>query len=160
MVQMQRALELDPLNTLLQALYGMVLLDGARRPDDAIEQFRNVLRTVPNHPIALACLVEAFYAKGMYGETYEAAKSNWTASGHPEAVEALERGYSEAGFTGAMSRLAEWRVARLGRKGFAPVFNYIAAGKNQQALDCLERAFEEHIADDAIVVFQVYSQIR
>jgi tetratricopeptide (TPR) repeat protein len=144
MAQMRRALELDPLNTLFQALYGVVLLDGARRPDDAIEQFRSVLRTVPNHPLALAGLVEAFYAKGMYEETFEAAKSNWAARGQPEAVKALERGYAEEGFTGAMNRLAEWKVAREDRKGTSPVFNYIAAGKNQQALDRLELAFEAH----------------
>jgi TolB-like protein/Tfp pilus assembly protein PilF len=144
MAQMKRALELDPLNTLFQALYGVVLLDGARRPDDAIEQFRSVLRTVPNHPIALAGLVEAFYAKGMYEETFEAAKSNWTARGQPEAVRALERGYAEAGFTGAMNRLAEWKVAREERKGTSPVFNYLAVGNYRQALDRLELAFEAH----------------
>ena len=43
-----------------------------------------------------------------------------------------------------MSRSAEWKAARRSRKGIAPVFNYVAAGKNQQALDCLERASEEH----------------
>jgi len=161
MTQMELALELDPLNTLFQALYGVVLLDGARRPDDAIEQFRNVLRFEPNHPLALAFLVEAFYVKGMYEETFEAAKANWTARRQPEAVKALESGYAEGGFTEAMRRLAEWKVARPGREMGDSVFNYAAAGQTQQALDRLELAFEENSSNmPYFATGEIYNNLR
>ncbi len=138
LAQMERALDLDPFNPLFHALHGVLLQYGLRRYDDAIEQFRSELRTVPDHPTALSMLVQAFYAKGLYEETFEAAKANHAASGNTEGVNALERGYAEAGFRRAMIR-ADWWAAHSPGAG---AFNYITAGMNQQALDCLESGFE------------------
>lgn len=139
--QIERALELDPFSAISQALYGVVL-KSTLRFDEAIDLYRNILRTVPNHPLALGGLVEAHYHKGMYQESFEAAKANHTARGNSVAVEALEQGYAEGGFTEAMTRLAEWWVAN--SPGPADgVSNYIMAGKNQKALDLLERGFDE-----------------
>jgi hypothetical protein len=92
LVQMERALELDPLNPLFRALYGVVLCCGIRQCDDAIEQFRGVLKTVPNHPLALWQVIESFYAKGMYEQAFKAAKSYSTLIGGRGEVEALEQG--------------------------------------------------------------------
>jgi len=141
MAQMESALELDPFNALLQALYGVVL-QSSHRFDEAIDVCRNILRTVPNHPMALGCLVQAFYHKGMYEESFEAAKAEHTAMGEPRAVKALDRGYAEGGFTGAMTRRAEWWVANWPAPFGAS--SYIKAGKNQEALNTLELGFEEH----------------
>jgi hypothetical protein len=60
--------------------------------------------------------------------------------GDLEAVEVLERGYAEGGFHGAYSRLAEWQAAHWPRPWVYPL---VWAGKTQQALDRLEREFEE-----------------
>ena len=137
--QMERALELDPYNVLIQGLNGMVLED-VDRCEEALEVYRNILQTVPNHPIALGGPVRAYYCLAMYEETYAAAVENWTARGRPGAVAALEGGYAEGGFTGAMSGLAQWKQEHRGCHSF----NLAAAGRNREALDCLELNFEKH----------------
>ncbi len=61
-------------------------------------------------------------------------------------MEALERGYAEAGYARAMSLAAETLAAR-SRTTFVPpimVANlFAAAGENDQALEWLERAYDE-----------------
>ena len=156
MGQIKLALELDPANELFKWLYAVVLLHGARRIDETIEFCSDFLKEVPNSPHAYASLVEAYYAKGMYEDAYEASKMNWTVRARPDAVKALELGYTEGGFKGAMYRLAEWKVANLLSRRRA-VFNYVAAGKNQQALDCLERAFEERDSNLPYIFNHVYA---
>jgi tetratricopeptide (TPR) repeat protein len=145
--QMERALELDPFNPLFHALNGVVLHCGSRRYDDAIEQFRIALRSVPNHPVALWGLEDAFYEKGMYKEAFEAAMTYFvTITGDPKPLETLERSYEQEGFKGAMSRLAGlWVVhSRSSPVSFSdPMGTYAYAGDADRALEWLERGFEE-----------------
>jgi hypothetical protein len=96
----------------------------------------------------------------MYQESFEAAKANHTAWGQPEAVKALDRGYAEGGFTGAMSRIAEWWVANFPATHYgAP--SYIMAGKNQEALDRLELGFEQHDPNmPYLSVLPIYDSLR
>jgi tetratricopeptide (TPR) repeat protein len=143
--QMERALELDPYNYLVQALSGMVL-DSTDRCEEALDFYRNLLEAAPNHPIPLGGMVRANYCLGRYEETYQAAVANWEGQGRPDAVAALESGYAEGGFKGAMNGLAEWKLENepFGRTPIHAAFNFAAAGKNQEALDILERGFEEH----------------
>jgi tetratricopeptide (TPR) repeat protein len=145
MAQMKRVLELDPLNPMCRVQYA-VLLTSMGRYDGAIEVYRSVLRTVPNHPSALSGLQTLFYAKGMYEEALEFGKANLAALQLPEAAEAMERGYEEAGYLGAFSRAAE-TLATMSRKAYvAPPFvayGYALSGRKQKALDWLERGCEE-----------------
>ncbi|UCF37336.1 MAG: protein kinase [Acidobacteriota bacterium] len=140
MAEMELALQLDPLNELLQWL-NIVVIMGARKFDEAIALSEEVLTTIPNSPHAWARLVEAYYASGRLEDCYKAAVANWTARARPDAVEALERGYQDGGFSGAMLRLAQWKDEVQG-PGTGSVFNWAAAGEKQKALDYLERAFE------------------
>jgi hypothetical protein len=126
-------------------LNGAYLVYGARQNDDAIEQSRIALKTVPRHPVALMTLLMAFYAKGMFEEAFNTAKSLVTAYGSLDIVEAKESGLAEAGLQEAMSRWAEEWAARSGTEYVQPSWiagNYAMAGQNQGALDWLERGFE------------------
>ncbi len=61
-----------------------------------------------------------------------------------ESEEALTRGYEEAGYTGAMRRLAETAAARSRRtrtNTMDVAALYLRAGENDLVLDWLERAF-------------------
>jgi tetratricopeptide (TPR) repeat protein len=111
MEQIERALELDPFNTLFRAIYGMDL-NFARRYDDAIALLRETLRMAPNDPVSLSTLRTAFHMKHMYEEALEIWKRSYIAKGDHEAEEALARGYAEAGYSGALSRVAETLIAR------------------------------------------------
>ena len=146
MTQIQRATELDPLSPSIQALYAGNLV-WARRYDEAIVQARNALRTVPANAVALTQLETAFYETKRYEEALAVAKTRWTNRVGPEIEEALNRGYAEGGYQGAMRRAADMVAARwpaLYTNPRAVAAAYLRAGQNEQALEWLERAYELH----------------
>jgi tetratricopeptide (TPR) repeat protein len=121
-------------------------LNYVDRHDEAIEVARNILRTVPNHPLARGALWMAYFAKGMSEELLAEIKATYESFGDQEAREALELGETEGGYRGAMIRLAETLVARsLSRPvSFCDIAQiYAYAGENDRVLEWLERAFEE-----------------
>jgi TolB-like protein/Tfp pilus assembly protein PilF len=144
--QIKRALELDPLNGLFRAMYAMDLM-YARRYDDAIISLRKTLETSPRDPIALSTLRSAYHMKQMYPEALEIWKRSYAERNDREAVDALNLGFREAGYQGALQRVAEMLVAR-SRTTFVTPWQigtlYTRAGKNKEALDWLEKAYEAH----------------
>jgi TolB-like protein/Flp pilus assembly protein TadD len=146
MAQIERALELDPFNVLFRAIYAMDLM-FARRYDDAIALLRETLRTAPNNLQVLSNFKSAYHLKGMHEEALEIWKRSFAAKGDREAEEALARGYAEAGYSGALSRVAEMLIAR-SRTIYVTPWQigtlYTRAGKNDEALEWLEKAYEEH----------------
>jgi Tfp pilus assembly protein PilF len=142
MIQMERALELDPFRDLFQALHA-VLLRNASRFDEAITVSQNILRTVPNHPMGLTGLFEAYSEKGMYAEAIDALKAISESRGEREGMEALEQGFAEGGFKEAMRRAAEGLAVSQQIACFTIAGNFARAGMNDKALDWLERGFEE-----------------
>jgi len=145
MPQAERAIELDPLNPLLQQHYGL-LLYMARRYDDAMAQAQRVLRTAPNHPGALVVLGNVYHAKGMYDEQVAAYRSYFTVTGFSEAEQALALGYAEGDYRAAAGRLCDSLAALRNVRHVDPAeiaWWYSSAGQVSQALDWLERGFEE-----------------
>jgi serine/threonine protein kinase/Tfp pilus assembly protein PilF len=146
MEQIKKALELDPLNALFQAMYAMDLM-YAHRYDDAIVVLRNTLKASPNHPVALSTLRSAYHMKQMDNEALEIWRASYEAKGDHEAVEALARGFAEGGYQGALRRVAEAFVAR-SRTTYVTPWQigtlYIRAGMKKEALDYLEKAYEAH----------------
>jgi len=158
--QIERAIELDPLNPMFLAFYSVDLL-FARRYDDAIAQAQNALRTTPNHPVASSAIQMAYHAKGMYEEALAATKAYWAVFGHKEVVDALERGYAEGSYKGAMNLAAEtlaadtqttypWEIAML----------YARAGKKDRAFDWLERAVEARDPNAPYLGLRVFDSLR
>ncbi len=146
MAQIKRALELDPLNALFRSFYAMDLM-YARRYDDAIALLRDTLRTSPNDLVALSTLRSAYHMKHMYTEALEVWKASYAARGDHEAEEALARGFREGGYPRALQRVAETLVAR-SRTAYVPSWQigtlYTRAGKNDEALEWLEKAYQAH----------------
>jgi tetratricopeptide (TPR) repeat protein len=143
MTQIEKALELDPLNPMVRSFYAMVLLYGAHRYDETIEQSQKVLRTVPNNLLANNTLCTALYLKGMNQEAFEAFKSSISDS---ETIKVIEKDYRNLGFQGVMSRWADRSAnqSRISKAGFHKVAMWYAlAGKKKEALDWFERGLEE-----------------
>jgi len=143
MPQIERALDVDPFNSLFQALYGMDLM-YARRYDDAIVLLRETLKTSPNDLVALSTLRSALHMKHLDTEALEVWKKSYAARDDPEAEEALARGFEEGGYSGALRRVAETLVARSKTTYVSPWqigTLYTRAGKNDEALDWLEKAY-------------------
>jgi len=146
MTQIQRALELDPLNALFRGHYAMDLM-YAHRYDDVIAVIRETLKTSPNDPIALSTLRSAYHMKRMYPEAIEAWKASYAARGDEAAEEALARGFKEGGYPRALQRVAETLAARA-RTAYVPAWQigtlYTRAGMKDEALDWLEKAYQAH----------------
>jgi serine/threonine-protein kinase len=144
MIQIERAMELDPYNVLFQGLYGAELL-FLRRYDDAIELCRNALRTVPNHWLALSLLYTAYHQKRMPDETVETLRAFYAMLGFEEEVKALTGVYEDAGYTGFMNSLAE-SLEEISRAAhYSPLMIaeiHVFAGNNDQAMDWLEKSLE------------------
>jgi tetratricopeptide (TPR) repeat protein len=117
----------------------------ARRYDDAIALLRNTLKTTPNDPVALSTLRSAYHQKRMYKEALEIWKTSYAARGDQEAVDALAQGYAKAGYSGALSRVAEMLIARSRTSHVTPWqigTLYTRAGKTDEALAWLEKAYD------------------
>jgi len=143
MAQIDRALQRDPFNVLIQALYG-VNLYFVRRYDEAIVQLESALRTSPDLPFAHCGLLFAFNMKGWPERALVAAEG---CLGHysREVKDALARGYSEAGYPGAMRRVGDLLAAGVRETYVAPIdvfLPYLQAGQKDLALEWLSKAVE------------------
>ncbi len=143
-VEAQRALDLDPLNYFYQCFYGWHLL-YVRRYDEAIAQFRRVLAAQPDFSSAHMGLWGAYYKKGMDADALAEARKFFAVLGDREVVEALDRGYAQAGYRGAMKRAGDTLAARAQRT-HVPAIRiarvYAHAAEKERALQWLEKAYD------------------
>jgi len=141
------ALELDPLNFFFQCFYGWHLLYLCRY-DEAIAELRKALSSEPNLPAAHLRLWGAFYQKGLQEDAMAAAKKFFETLGDKGVVEALQCGYSAAGYSGAMRLAAETLTERSHSTYVQPTQIarlYAHAGDKDHALEWLEKACEERL---------------
>jgi serine/threonine-protein kinase len=145
MAHMERTMQLDPLNEMVQ-LHHAFLLQSAGRDDEVILQVRKLLRTSPQHPMLHGTLSVALWRKAMYEESLAEMKASYSCLGDREVEEALTQGYAQSGYRGAMRRAADLLATRA-RKTYVNsidvAFLYTLAGENAQALDWLEKGLEE-----------------
>ncbi len=163
MAQIERALELDPFNAAFRSIYAWDLM-YARRYDEAVEHLRETLKTAPTDQMTLSALKSAYHLKGMHEEALEIWKTWFDVKGDSDAAEALMSGFAEAGYSGALSRVAEvlierslttyvtpWQIATL----------YTRAMKIDEALEWLEKAYEAHDANmPYIAVDPIFDSLR
>ncbi|MBN1223134.1 MAG: protein kinase, partial [Candidatus Aminicenantes bacterium] len=146
MAQIERVMDLDPLNVLFRDHYAMILM-YAHRYDEAVNLLREILKISPDDWVALAALRTAFHLKKMYPEALEIWKRSYAAKGDHEAEETLMRGYQEGGYQVALQRVAEMMEVRSHTTFVTPWqigTLYTRAGKYDKALDWLEKAYEAH----------------
>jgi len=141
----EKALELDPVNSLFQGLYAVVLCyDG--RYDEAMTAARTALAVQPDHPVALAAHWMTTSHNGQYEETFATVKAYMNVNyGDATVGEALEAGWAEGGYPEAM-RLAAMALETRFRTSFALPSDisivWVEAGEHDKALEWLERGFE------------------
>jgi len=140
------AIELDPFNTLYQSLHGMALRN-ARKYDEALVLLKKLYTTEPDQGIGLPAFWAVYHELGDYDEALKIAKNIYALKGMDLAIESLEKGNKEGGYKIAMQRTAEvmigysdttyiaaWQICTL----------YCRAERKTEALDWLEKAYEEH----------------
>jgi tetratricopeptide (TPR) repeat protein len=143
-VQAERALELDPFNSLFMGIYGNALVYLGRY-DDAMVQARKALRTSPNDPVGHSILWESLHVRGQYEEALEEAKAFFIGIGLAPIAEAMSSGYERNGYSGAMRSAAD-TLAVISQETFVGpwfiAFVYGAAGEKEQTLEWLERGYK------------------
>jgi serine/threonine protein kinase/Tfp pilus assembly protein PilF len=140
-----RALELDPYNPFFQWIAGFQLLHR-RRYDEAIPQIK---KSLPHFATAHWGLWIAFHVTRSYQEALAEAKAwlSLAAARVPEGGEALDRGYAQGGYPGAMRAAAETLAGQAHQMYVDPHLIaelYACAGDSDEALRWLERAYDEH----------------
>jgi tetratricopeptide (TPR) repeat protein len=146
MEHIEEALQLDPFNPLIQSLYAMDLM-YARRYDEVIRLMRKTLEASPMEPIALSTIRSAYHQKKMYDEALEAWRLSFEAKGDHEAIQALNRGRAEGGYSGALRNVAEMLIERSKTSYVTPwqvATLYTRAGMKEEALDWFDKAYEAH----------------
>jgi TolB-like protein/Flp pilus assembly protein TadD len=150
--QIERARELAPLSININAIYGAVLRDQGRY-DRAMEHLMRTIEMEPNEPTAHTVLAGVYAETGMFDEWIEEYNLALTLRGEAGLAEQLSRVYVEAGYRGTMQRAAEEMVA-LSKDKYVSAAEiaglYAEAGKMDEALTWLEKAFE---ARDPHIIF-------
>jgi serine/threonine protein kinase len=145
MAQMERSLQLDPLNEWFH-LHHASLLQFAGRDNEAIVQIRKLLRTSPQNPGLHSMLSISLMLKGMYEESLAEMKAAFSCMGDSEGVEALTQGYAQSDYRNAVRSAADLLASRAPKisVNYGMISSlYAIAGENAQALDWLEKGLEE-----------------
>ena len=141
-----KAQELDPINLNIRADVGWNLF-FARRTDEAIAQLKQVVQMDPNFSIAHTFLAHAYQQKGMFDEAIrEAQKAMELLEGSEHRLGNLGDAYARAGKKQeARSILA--RLKEASRAHYISPYQtgliYASLGQPDEALDWLERAYED-----------------
>ena len=142
--QAERALELDPLNPFFQALQGVQLIMAGRLEEGAA-QCRRALENNPGLGFAHRPLWGAYFSQGLLEEALLEAKAIFASAADQETVEALDLGWREGGYVGAMRAAADL-LERRSRTGYVAPLTLATlhghAGNSEKVLEWLERGYE------------------
>ena len=148
MAESKRAEELDPLNLVGMAVVAIPFL-VAHRYDEAIEQLQKPLEMDPSFYPARQALWRIYRYKNLYEEAFREAKKTFSLLGDQEVVEAMQQGWGESGYPGAM-RLAAQKLAARFKQRYVPPTEiarlYSDTEDQDQTLHWLQRAYDQRDA--------------
>ncbi len=154
----KRAQELDPLSLDARMSLGVVL-HYSRRYDEGIAQYRKILKQWPDHFSARYQLARAYIAKRMYAEAIgeiRRLQEKYAASGFADMLASLAGvAYGFSGNRAEATRILNSLNEKRKREYVRPYLIaeiYIGLGEKDQALEWLEKAYEER--DDWVVWFK------
>jgi TolB-like protein/DNA-binding winged helix-turn-helix (wHTH) protein/Tfp pilus assembly protein PilF len=146
----RQALELDPVSLSLNENLGWALY-VARRYPEAIEQFRKTLELDPEFGPALRYLGLTELYLGRYAEALETLERARTAlSGTPEVQSDLALAHALGGEKDEAERMLDALTKESGGRYISPFLIasfHTGLGNFEQALDWLEKAFDERAAN-------------
>lgn len=143
---MKRAEELDPLSRAVRRGKGWLYLWSGEY-DRAIEQWRMTLELDADFPQAHYALAIAYAQKGMYDDAINSHRKAIALAGEtPRTLAILANAYGKAGQKGeALQILGDLneRAKREYVSGYHMAIGHIGAGNKEEALQWLEKAFQE-----------------
>jgi TolB-like protein/Flp pilus assembly protein TadD len=147
LIEIRQAHQLDPLSLIINVWLG-VILQHASKYDEAIQQYRRALELDPNFTAAHAYLGLAYEQKGACHEAISSIQKALSLSGGHIGVKAmLGHTYAASGMREQAQLILNELEGQSGRGRFAPTdvaILYAGLGDRQNALNWLERAYEEH----------------
>jgi len=143
----RRAQELDPLDPIIASDVTTTLL-RAGRYDEALREAQRLIDVEPGLALAHSTLGWAYLHTGKpeagVAELEQAAELS---AGNTMFLAQLGEAYAVAGRTRDARRVLH-QLERLARVRYVPMYHfayvYTGLGEQEKALDCLERAFDEH----------------
>ena len=155
-VELKRALQLDPLSLIINADLGVGLMT-ARRYDEAIVQLRKTVEMDPYFYYAHLHLGKALQLNGQIDEAMTEYKKAAALNDDPLVLGLLAQGYAKLGQRDEALKTLE-QLQQIATQRY--VWNYtfalvhIALGENDKAIDFLERDYRDH-ADYEIALIKV-----
>lgn len=144
---MRRAEELDPLSVgvINESGFNLTFL---RKYDQAIEKYKRCLELSPMNPLNLSNLGCVYLEKSMFSEALSAFQKAVEVSGGDDLYNAyLCYGYARAGKVDDAMKLLntlEERLEETHLDSYLVAQVYTALGDNDEALEWLERAYQQH----------------
>lgn len=156
------ALELDPFNSLFQALYGMAL-NFTGNYEEVTETLTQTLKESPTDMVAISALRTTYHLTGEFDKALDIWRDYYTIRKDQEALQIL-KGKSAGSYHDALEELAEMMVRRSETQYVTPwqiATLYTRAGNNEEALNYLEQAFFHHDANmPYIAVDPIFDGLR
>ena len=138
LAEMKKALALDPLSLVANAHLGWILY-LARRYDEAFAQLRSTLEMDPNFATAHGYLGVLFFQRAKYRRAQREFGKAFESVGDPAVYAALRSCYTQA-LKGEPASPAQSNLL----SPYLRAILQLSVDRKEQALDSLERAYEEH----------------
>ena len=149
-VEMKRALELDPLSVIINADVGTVLCTAGRY-DEAIEQLRKTLEMDPDFYYAHWNLGQALELKGRTEEAIAEYKKASILDDDPLPLALLGRLYGQRGQRDDALKILD-RLREMEKKRYVSRYNFaiveMGLGRKDEAIRLLEEAYMDHSGYD------------
>ncbi len=162
-IQAEKAMEIEPFNTTIQVIYAMHL-NLVNKYEESIKVLNSILATDSNNYSALATLRSSYHNLQMYDKALDAWEKSFATKRDQVAIERLKQGNKEGGYNMALQRVAELLITRRADSFVTPwqiATLYTRAGKNNEALNWLEKALEENDPNmPYISVDPIFKEIR
>jgi serine/threonine-protein kinase len=144
LAEVERARVLDPLSTIPNTILAWQLFTS-RRFDQAIDHCRKMLEKEPSYLLQVH-LWRSLHQKNMLNEALTECKRLFTLFAGREIAEAMEHGYPESGFKGAMCAGAQTLMEQSKVRYVSPYMIatlFAQAEEHDLTLQWLEKAYEE-----------------
>lgn len=141
----RRAQELDPLRIGIKSAEGAILY-RARRYDEAIQVYQNVVKVQPDDANAHVYLGYTYAAKGQYEEAVAGYQKNISLNGETTGTLCfLGYAYARSGRRGeALAVLDKLKATKEHVSPAELTILHVGLGDKEAALDSLERAYQAH----------------
>ena len=157
-----RARELDPLSTIIRTIEALCYCQGGRY-EEAIEAAWEALEMTPDFPLALGMVTCGYLGLEKYEQAIAEARLAFEVTGGAvELADLIEALYLGGRQEEALRLLAE--LESLGEREHVAATTmaatYLILGRNEQAMDWLETAYEEHAWSLIFLRGRIYDPLR